>query len=52
MYVSKRLDGSLSCSLSLNRTALHGKLSEALDKVVSLQTGREQVYSKLGEWFK
>ena len=34
------------------RAQLLQKLSEAQDKVTTLQSGREHVYSKLGEWFK
>ena len=30
---------------------LHQKLIEAQEKVVSYLTGREQVYTKLGDWF-
>ena len=40
----------LSC-LFLGRTKIHGKLMEAQEKVVSWLSAREQVYTKLGEWF-
>ena len=39
----------IPCSFS--RTKLHTKLSEGQDKVVALLSGREQVYTRLGEWF-
>ena len=34
------------------RKQLQLKLSQAQDKVMTLQSGREQVFSKLGAWFK
>ena len=33
------------------RIKLHQKLTEAQERVVGYLTGREQVYSKLGDWF-
>ena len=34
------------------RMQLREKLEKGQDRVITLQTGRQQVYSKLGEWFK
>ena len=34
-----------------NRIKLHQKLLEAQERVVGYLTGRELVYSRLGDWF-
>jgi len=43
---------SLCCGVDLCRMQLQQKLLEGQEQMANLQTGREQVYTKLGEWFK
>ena len=40
----------ISCEIA-PRTKIHSKLTEAQEKLASWLSAREQVYTKLGEWF-